>query len=104
MNHGIVCYGEILWDLLPSGPQPGGAPMNVAYQLHRLGKGPAMISRIGKDERGDELMKVLQNKGLNTKYIQIDEAVPTGIVKATQTLFPLPHGTTSLQTTPRRHW
>ena len=84
MNHGIVCYGEILWDLLPSGPQPGGAPMNVAYQLHRLGKGPAMISRIGKDERGDELLKVLQSKGLNTKYIQIDEAVPTGIVKATQ--------------------
>lgn len=84
MNHGIVCYGEILWDLLPSGPQPGGAPMNVAYQLHRLGKNPAMISRIGKDERGEELMQVLKSKGLNTDYIQLDAAVPTGIVRAEQ--------------------
>lgn len=84
MNHGIVCYGEILWDLLPSGPQPGGAPMNVAYQLHRLGKHPAMISRIGRDERGKELFQVLQNKGLNTDYIQLDEEVPTGIVRAEQ--------------------
>jgi len=84
MNHGIVCYGEILWDLLPSGPQPGGAPMNVAYQLHRLGKAPAMISRIGEDERGEALMKVLQSKGLHTDYIQIDQQVPTGIVNATQ--------------------
>lgn len=82
--HEVVCFGEILWDLLPSGPQPGGAPMNVAYQLHKLGKHPAMISRIGTDERGNELLQLLQSKGLNTDYIQRDQQIPTGIVLAEQ--------------------
>lgn len=82
--HEVVCYGEILWDLLPSGPQPGGAPMNVAYQLHKLGKHPAMISRVGSDERGNELLQLLQSKGLNTKYVQRDAQTPTGIVLAEQ--------------------
>lgn len=82
--HDIICFGEILWDLLPSGPQPGGAPMNVAYQLHKLGKHPAMISRIGSDERGNGLMELLKSKGLNTNYVQIDPEIPTGIVLAEQ--------------------
>lgn len=37
-QHPIICYGEILWDILPSGTVPGGAPMNVNYHLTKLGK------------------------------------------------------------------
>ncbi len=48
--HPVVCFGETLWDVLPDGKQPGGAPMNVAYHLGKLGKNPAVISRVGKDE------------------------------------------------------
>jgi fructokinase len=79
-----VCYGELLWDLLPSGPQPGGAPMNVAYHLHKLGCDPAMITRIGIDDRGHTLLDILKGKGVCTDYIQVDYEVPTGIVHAQQ--------------------
>lgn len=83
-KHQAVCYGELLWDLLPSGPQPGGAPMNVAYHLHKLGCNPAMITRIGIDERGRKLLDILNDKGVCTDYIQLDYDVPTGIVNAVQ--------------------
>ena len=83
-RHPVVCFGEVLWDLLPSGPQPGGAPMNVAYHLHKLGRHPAMISRTGKDERGRRLLEILASKGVSTAYIQEDGTVPTGIVNAQQ--------------------
>lgn len=83
-HHPVVCYGEVLWDLLPSGPQPGGAPMNVAYHLHKLNRNPAMISRTGNDERGRQLLEILQKKGVCTDYIQIDDTVLTGIVNAQQ--------------------
>ncbi|HEY0611445.1 MAG TPA: carbohydrate kinase [Chitinophaga sp.] len=82
--HQAVCYGELLWDLLPSGPQPGGAPMNVAYHLHKMGCHPAMITRIGIDERGRKLLDILKGKGVCTEYIQLDYDVPTGIVHAEQ--------------------
>lgn len=83
-RHRIVCYGEVLWDLLPSGPQPGGAPMNVAYHLHKLHCDPAMISRVGNDDRGRQLLEYLHGKGVCTDYIQVDDTVPTGIVNAQQ--------------------
>src|SRR5687768_1721015 len=82
MNPQVVCFGEILWDLLPSGEQPGGAPMNVAYHLHKLGLPPALISRIGVDTRGEQLVGLLQQWGLTTQYIQKDRGAPTGIVYA----------------------
>lgn len=82
MNMDVVCFGEILWDLLPTGDQPGGAPMNVAYHLKKMGLQPAMISRVGKDERGEQLLQLLNGWGLDTKFIQQDACLPTGIVYA----------------------
>jgi fructokinase len=79
----VVCYGEILWDILPGGELPGGAPMNVAYHLNKLGHSPAIITRIGNDERGDKLLSLLNDKGIVTEYVQRDKLLPTGIVYAT---------------------
>ena len=79
----VVCFGEILWDLLPTGEVPGGAPMNVAYHLHKLGHAPAVITRVGKDDRGDRLTDMLMRKDISTEYIQTDDLLPTGIVYAT---------------------
>jgi fructokinase len=79
----VICYGEILWDLLPSGEVPGGAPMNVAYHLNKLGHPPAIITRIGKDERGSKLLELLHGKNISTEYVQEDKLLPTGIVYAT---------------------
>ncbi|WEK33434.1 MAG: carbohydrate kinase [Candidatus Pseudobacter hemicellulosilyticus] len=80
--HDLVCYGEILWDLLPAGARPGGAPMNVAYHIHQLGLRPGLITRVGQDERGQELYRILQGKQLDTSLVQEDEEQPTGIVHA----------------------
>lgn len=78
----ILCVGEALWDNLPSGKQAGGAPMNVALHLKKLGHQVVLASRIGNDELGDELFSFLKKSGLNTDNIQIDELLPTSEVKA----------------------
>lgn len=81
-NARVVVFGEILWDLLPTGAKPGGAPMNVAYHLENLGCPTILISRVGNDERGGELIEFLRSNGLQTQHIQVDEKHPTGIVPA----------------------
>ncbi len=78
----IICFGEMLWDVLPTGKQPGGAPMNVAVHLKNLGHNPQMISRVGNDELGKELFEFVIEKGLNTDLIQQGETHLTGVVKA----------------------
>jgi fructokinase len=79
----VVCFGEVLWDLLPSGARPGGAPMNVAYHLQKLGIRTALISRVGKDPLGEQLVQILKANGLRVDYVQQDPVHPTGIVHAT---------------------
>ena len=83
MKKGFICFGEVLWDLLPSGKLPGGAPMNVAYHLHTLGSEGKMISRIGEDELGKELLAILEEKNISKDLIQMDATHPTGTVAVT---------------------
>lgn len=75
----------MLWDMLPSGKQPGGAPMNVAIHLKNFGMNPAFISRVGDDDLGVELMEYLTNQEFNTDYIQTGITHLTGIVKVNLT-------------------
>lgn len=82
MNQKIICFGEILWDMLPAGKMPGGAPVNVAIHLKYNGLSPGIITRVGKDELGDNLLDFVTQKGLSTQYIQIDEIYSTGVVEA----------------------
>lgn len=79
-NPYIVCFGEVLWDIFPSGKVPGGAPMNVAYHLNQLGIKAEMISKVGQDELGKELLQFMQNKHITTNNVQIDEQYKTGTV------------------------
>lgn len=83
-NHKIVCFGEVLWDLLPSGAQPGGAPMNVTYHLHKQNINPAVITSIGNDKKGKELLAIFSGYGLCTDFFQVDDQHETGKVHATQ--------------------
>lgn len=82
-NKSVVCFGEVLWDLLPGGKKPGGAPMNVAYHLHKLGLKSHMISSVGKDEPGLELLDFLKSIALPLTYIQQDPFHQTSAVQAT---------------------
>src|SRR4051795_8579093 len=77
-----VCFGETLWDMLPTGKQAGGAPMNVAYHLQKLGKSPAVISKTGNDALGKQLIEALEAKNICTTYFQIDNEKPTSVVQA----------------------
>lgn len=81
-NRTIICFGEVLWDILPSGPRPGGAPMNVAYHLHKQGETTALITKIGNDEKGRELRAVFSEGGLCTEFFQVDDEYETGKVFA----------------------
>ncbi|GAA4317489.1 PfkB family carbohydrate kinase [Compostibacter hankyongensis] len=83
-GNGIICFGEVLWDQLPSGPVPGGAPMNVAYHLRQLGRDARMASRTGRDERGEKLTGFLREKGLWSPLMQEDEKLPTCLVEVWQ--------------------
>lgn len=76
----LVCYGEVLWDLLPAGEWPGGAPMNVAYHLYKLKCDTALISRVGTDKHGADLLALLSQWGIGTEYVSTNRYHPTGIV------------------------
>jgi fructokinase len=78
----VVCFGEILWDVLPEGRKPGGAPMNVAYHLNKLGINSALVSSIGNDESGADLISFLQLVNLSTKHVQLNDSYPTSEVIA----------------------
>jgi len=77
----VVGLGEILWDLLPTGKQLGGAPANFAYHAHALGAESYVVSAIGKDALGQEIIDHLQRLNLDTQYIAVDPRRPTGTVE-----------------------
>jgi len=76
----LVGIGEVLWDLLPGGRQMGGAPANFAYQASSLGAESRVVSRVGRDEAGRELMRRLQQLGVPTDCVEEDSTAPTGTV------------------------
>jgi len=78
-----VCFGEVLWDMLQNGAVPGGAPMNVAFHLNQLGKKALMISKVGTDRKGNELIDFMNNNQVPTNLIQQDDNYPTSVVLAT---------------------
>jgi len=81
-NHSVVCFGEVLWDILPTGAEPGGAPMNVAYHLNKLNKNPALITKIGIDDEGKKLMDIFSAYDVCTDFFQLDYKYQTGKVFA----------------------
>jgi fructokinase len=83
MSFNIVGVGEVLWDLLQTGPQLGGAPANFAYHAHALGAQAYVITRVGSDEHGREIIRRFRDMGVQTEAIQIDEQAPTGTATVT---------------------
>jgi fructokinase len=76
----VVGLGELLWDCFGNVRQPGGAPANVAFQAAQLGCRGIVVSRVGCDALGDELVAFLDEQGLDTRWIQRDADHPTGTV------------------------
>ena len=76
----VVSFGEILWDKLPSGKVPGGAPLNFAYRLNSFQNSLSIISKVGDDPLGKGLTEFLNKNGLDTEHIQISKIYKTGEV------------------------
>lgn len=76
----IASFGEILWDQFPGYKKPGGSPANVAYHLHIFGNQSYLVSKIGDDSDGKELLQFLKEKKLPADYIGSDKTYPTGVV------------------------
>jgi fructokinase len=81
MNCNIVGVGEVLWDLLVTGPKLGGAPANFAYHAHALGAHADVITRVGSDDHGREIVRRFREMGLPETNVQVDGASLTGTVK-----------------------
>lgn len=88
----ILCIGSVLWDVIGRSPShmragsdvpgritrlPGGVAMNIAMTLRRFGLTPALITAIGKDEEGRELLTTCQRMGMITEYVYVSEDLPT---------------------------
>lgn len=78
MNNIVVGMGEALWDVLPEGKKIGGAPANFAYHIAQLGWEGRVVSAVGNDKLGAEILENFNEKKLN--YLIEEVPYPTGIV------------------------
>lgn len=79
----ILSFGEILFDIFPTGSRLGGAPFNFAYHLHRLNGPVRFLSRIGQDSEGREILDFLGERQFPVHDLQLDTEYPTGRVMVT---------------------
>lgn len=84
MNHPpqIISFGEVLFDVFEDGAHLGGAPLNLAVHLHRLGARVQLISAVGRDELGNRAIRQIEQEGLSTSRIARISR-PTGAVTIT---------------------
>lgn len=88
----ILCIGSVLWDIIGRSPAsmrlgadvpgritrlPGGVAMNIAMTLRRFGLSPALLSAIGRDAEGDELVAACERLGLDTAHVYRSDDLPT---------------------------
>ena len=77
----VVGIGEVLWDMLPTGRKIGGAPANFAYHVSQFGFNGCVVSAVGHDELGDEIVKSFGDKSLNMMIQRVP--FETGTVQVT---------------------
>ena len=71
MSRHVLGIGEVLWDLLPTGAQLGGAPANFAYHARALGADAGVITRIGSDSLGNDILRRFLQQ---TNVLKLNEA------------------------------
>ncbi|MBP3517413.1 MAG: carbohydrate kinase [Parabacteroides sp.] len=79
MNDIVVGMGEVLWDVLPEGKKIGGAPANFAYHVSQFGLPGCVVSAIGDDPLGSEILEDFASKGLDCLIEHVP--YPTGTVQ-----------------------
>lgn len=89
MNEIVVGMGEALWDVLPEGKKIGGAPANFAYHVSQFGLPSCVVSAIGDDALGKEIIENFTSKGLDQLIAEVPYPTGTVQVKIDQTGIPL---------------
>lgn len=92
MKPDILCIGSVLWDVIGRTASsmrvgsdvpgrirrlPGGVAMNIAMTLGRFNLTPALLTAIGRDREGNELIDEANRLGMITDYIYRSEDLPT---------------------------
>lgn len=80
-NGRVVLFGEILADIFPDRSVLGGAPFNVARHLKAFGRNPVLLTRVGDDALGREVLATMARSGMVVSGVQSDKIHPTGQVK-----------------------
>jgi fructokinase len=80
MKMKLAGIGELLWDMLPGGRLLGGAPANFAHHAHQMGAETAVVSAVGDDLLGREILELLARRGISTEAVAIHPTLPTGKV------------------------
>jgi fructokinase len=80
-KYNVIGLGELLWDIFPTGKKFGGAPANFAFHAQNLGAEGNIISAVGDDELGRDILLHLRTLKLSTEYVQVDRNHPTGSVE-----------------------
>ncbi len=80
-NKKVICFGEVLWDNLPTGRKIGGAPLNVCYHLLKEGVENRIISQVGDDANGKDLLEGVKEWGVDMRYCKIVPGHPTSTVE-----------------------
>jgi len=79
-----VIFGEVLFDRFPDHQSVlGGAPFNVAWHLQGFGLSPLLVSAIGEDEAGDQILSTMGQWGMDTRGVQRHRDFATGAVQVT---------------------
>ncbi len=88
----ILCIGSVLWDIIGRSSShmklgadvpgrisrlPGGVAMNIAMTLSRFGMTPALLTAIGSDPEGQELLAACQRLGIVTDHVYVSQDLPT---------------------------
>jgi len=90
-NFNIVGIGELVWDIYPKNRYIGGSAANFAIHSNRLGNNGIIVSRVGNDNAGSEIIKALQQRNINVDFVQIDPQIKTGIVQLSVDNYGIPH-------------
>lgn len=75
----VVGFGELVWDVLPHATLPGGAPANFVWHAQQLGAEGVIVTAVGDDPEGRELIAWLTKKELSVDCVQVNSQ-PTGRV------------------------
>ncbi|MBL8029533.1 MAG: carbohydrate kinase [Fibrobacteres bacterium] len=77
----LLCFGEVLWDIINGVPHIGGAPFNVAAHSSRLGIETWLVSAVGDDKLGRRALEEISRYGIHTEYVNTIKGAATGTVQ-----------------------